>query len=70
MKDIRRHDVFILAKDLNSVIKKGMAGVILEILDMDSFITEFVQSDGTNYSYGEEDTFIIDKSFIEKIIHV
>lgn len=67
MNKIKQYDVFILAKDVNPVIKKGMSGVILEIWADNSFEIEFVKEDGTNHEYGGLSTFTIDQSFIEKI---
>ena len=65
---IKQYDVFLLAKDLNPVITKGMQGVILEIWDENSFEIEFVKEDGTNHDYNGEGIFSVDKSFIGDII--
>jgi hypothetical protein len=65
---IKQYDVFLLAKDLNPVITKGMQGVILEMWDDNSFEIEFVKEDGTNHEYNGEAMFTVDKSFIGEII--
>lgn len=69
MDKLRLFDVFILAKDINPVIQKGMSGVILEIFNGNSYLIEFVKSDGTNYEYDGQSTFFIDQSFVDRIIY-
>ena len=68
MDTIKQYDVFLLTKDLNPGITKGMKGVILEIWDDNSFEIEFVKEDGTNYEFNGESTFTVDRSFIGDII--
>ena len=68
MQTIKQYDVFLLAKDLNQIITKGMQGVILEIWDENGFEIEFVREDGTNYEYDGASTFTVDRSFIGEII--
>ena len=60
----QQYDTFELAKDLNSVIRKGMQGVILEILSENIFEVEFVERDGTNLEFNGQKTFTIDANFI------
>jgi hypothetical protein len=67
MRNNRQYDVFILAKDINPEISKGMTGVLLEIWGRDSFEVEFVKEDGSNYMYEEQGTFTVDESFIGEI---
>jgi ribonuclease inhibitor len=67
MKASRQYDIFQLAKDLNPVIKRGMLGVILEVLDSKNYEVEFIQNDGNNYEYDGNYTFTIDNSFFEDI---
>ena len=68
MKKPKQYDVFTLEKNINPVITKGMEGVILEIWEDNSFETEFVKGDGTNYEYQGQSTFTIDSSYIGEII--
>lgn len=56
---IKQYQTFILNTDLNSNIKKGMRGVILEIFDENTFEIEFVKEDGSNYEYGGNYTFTV-----------
>ncbi len=65
---IKQYDCFLLARDLNPIITKGMQGVILEIWDDNRFEIEFVKGDGTNHEFNGEYTFTVDKSFIGDII--
>jgi hypothetical protein len=64
---IKQYDVFILNKDINPAITKGMEGVILEIWDSNSYEVEFVKEDGTNYEFEEQSTFTIDCTYIGEI---
>ena len=68
MQTIQQYDVFLLDKDLNPIITKGMQGVILEVWNDNSFEIEFVREDGTNYEYRGEATFTVDRSIIGEII--
>lgn len=68
MNKPRLNDVFVLAKDINPVIQKGMSGVILEIFNQNSYLVEFVKSNGANYEYNGQTTFFIDYSFLDRII--
>ena len=65
---IKQYDVFLLAKDLNPIITRGMQGVILEIWDNNTFEIGFVREDGTNHEYNGEVMFTVDKSFIGELI--
>ena len=69
MQTINQHDVFILVKDLNPVVRKGMEGVILEIWAENAFEVEFVKNDGTNYEFEGMSTFTIDTSYIGEITY-
>jgi len=51
--------MFTLIQDLNPNITAGMIGVILEILDGDTFEVEFVKPDGSNYEYEGQFTFTV-----------
>lgn len=64
---IKQYDVFILSKDINPTITKGMQGVILETWNVDSYFVEFVKDDGTNYEFEGQSVFTIDNSYIEQI---
>ncbi|MEJ8844470.1 DUF4926 domain-containing protein [Lacibacter sp. H375] len=68
MQTIKQYDVFILNKDINSAIIRGMKGVILEILDKDCYEVEFVKQDGINYEFEGQSTFTVDKSYIGEIV--
>ena len=56
-----------LIKDLNPVITKGLAGVILEIWDDNAYEVEFVKEDGTNYEYEGQFTFTLSPTDIKPI---
>ena len=64
---MKEHDCFILIKDLNPVITKGMLGVILMIYNDNDIEVEFVREDGSNYEYNELFTFTITKDIIELV---
>jgi hypothetical protein len=64
MRVINQYDVFELIKDINPNVRTGLQGVILEVLDKDAYIVEFVKKDGSNYEFEGEFTFILDSSFI------
>lgn len=51
MHSFKPYDVFILSKNINPGITRGMEGVILEIWDNNSYEVEFVREDGTNYEF-------------------
>jgi len=56
---IKQYQMFTLKQDLNPAITAGMEGVILEILDEDTFEVEFVKPDGSNYEYHGQFTFTV-----------
>lgn len=66
---INRYDCFLLAKDLNPAIVKGMEAVILEVWDSNNFLVEFVKPDGTDHEYNGETNFDIDGSFIGEVTY-
>ncbi len=68
MSEIKQYDIFILSKDINPNITKGMRGVILDVWTDETFEAEFVKENGTNYGFEGSFTFTIDKSYIEKIV--
>jgi hypothetical protein len=68
MAGIKQYDVFILSKNINPNITRGMKGVVLEIWKNTHFEVEFVKEDGSNYEFEGNGTFTIDKTFIEKLI--
>ena len=55
-------DTFILNKNINNSIRKGMAGTILLIHSEERFTAEFVNKDGTNVTDKGFGTFIISLS--------
>lgn len=65
---IRQYDIFLLSKDLNKIITKGMQAVILEKWDEDSFLIEFVREDSTNHEFNGDNTFTVDRSFIGEVV--
>jgi len=67
MQTIKQFDVFILAKDINPAITRGMSGVILEIWDNYSYEVEFVKDDGTNYEFDGQSAFTIDSTYIGEV---
>jgi len=68
MSGIKQYDVFILSKDINPNITKGMRGVILEVWTDETFEPEFVKDDGSNYGFESNFTFTIHRIYIEKIV--
>ncbi len=68
MSALKQYDVFILKRDINPEITKGMQGVILEIWDNDNYEVEFVKEDGTNFEFQGKSTFNIDSSNIDEVI--
>jgi hypothetical protein len=69
MAEIKQYDVFILSKNINPNITRGMQGVVLEIWSDNDFEVEFVKDDGSNCEFEGNFTFTIDKSYIEKLVH-
>lgn len=67
MPKIKQYDVFVLSKDINPTIIKGMQGVILEAWNDDTYLVEFIKEDGTNYEFETQSTFTIDNSYIGQI---
>jgi hypothetical protein len=61
----QQYQTFELIEDLNSVIKKGMRGVILEIWDKDTYEVEFVKENGYNYEFEGQGTFTIKSDLIK-----
>ncbi len=68
MRQIKQYDTFILAKDINPVIVKGMRGVVLDIWSEKGLEVEFVKEDATNYEYQGNYTFTVDISYIGEIV--
>ena len=64
MVTVKQYDIFVLARDINPEIRKGMQRVILEIWNDNSLEIKFVKDDGTNYESNGQSTFTVDKSFI------
>jgi hypothetical protein len=64
---VKQYQAIELIKDINPVIKKGMVGVILEVLDVDTYIVEFVQKDGRNYEYNGQGTFDVKESDLKAV---
>ncbi len=67
MIEYQECQVFILTKDINSEIRKGMIGVILLLYNQNAFEVEFVKKDGSNYEYNNQSTFTVDSSYIQLI---
>jgi len=65
----QQYQTFILSKDLNPAITKGMVGVILEVLDEATFEVEFVTPEGSNYEYQGRYTFTVHSDVFEVILH-
>jgi len=61
-------DTFVLKSDLNPIIKSGMTGVILLILEKNVYEVGFVKEDGRNYEFNGEFTFTVKADQIEKYI--
>jgi hypothetical protein len=68
MRHIKPYDTFILSKDLNPIITRGMQGVVLMVFTENNFEVEFVKGDGMNYEFEGQFTFTIDTSYIERIV--
>jgi len=64
----KQYDVFVLAKDINPAILKGMNGVILEVWDDGMFEVEFLDKDGINFQFEDCATFTVDHTFVGKVI--
>jgi hypothetical protein len=64
---MKQYECFELNRDINPVVIKGMQGVILEVLDPDTYIVEFVKEDGRNYEYGGDYIFTIKESDIKAL---
>jgi hypothetical protein len=62
-----QYQIVELTKDLNPAFKQGMRGVILEILDEDTFLVEFVNEDGTNLEYEGNASFDLKASEIKAV---
>jgi hypothetical protein len=62
----KQHQIFVLNRDINTVIIKGMKGDILEVLDSNTYEVEFVKEDGTNYQYQGQFTFTLKKADISE----
>ena len=60
-------ETFILTRDLNTVIVRGMTGCILEIYnDGEAYEVEFVKNDGTNFEYEGSFTFTVTSEVMRK----
>ena len=64
---MKQYDVFILKEDLNSEIKAGQKGVILEVYNDEQVEVEFIKPDGSNFEYMGQYTFTVTKVIIEII---
>lgn len=64
---MQQYQTFELLKDINPVIKKGMHGVILEVLATDTYEVEFVKEDGTNFEYQGHFTFTITQTDLKPV---
>jgi hypothetical protein len=64
---LRQYQSIRVSRDINPVIVKGLQGVILDVLDHDTYLVEFVKSDGTTYEYDGEAVFELKESDIVAI---
>lgn len=64
---LKQYQTFQTKKDINPVITKGLQGVILEVLDYETYLVEFVKRDGTNYEYDGETVFELKETDIRAI---
>jgi hypothetical protein len=55
----KQYQVIELTRNLNSEIKAGMIGSILEVWSDNSFEVEFLDEEGINYEYNGEATFTV-----------
>ncbi|HSZ87072.1 MAG TPA: hypothetical protein VK787_13660 [Puia sp.] len=62
---IQLYQKIILNKDINSFIKKGMKGIILEILDNHAFAIEVSKEDGELFEHPMRSVFIFTEDDIE-----
>jgi hypothetical protein len=60
----KKFDTFILKKEINKKLPKGIKGVILDKYDNSHFEVEFVKKNGKNIEVDGKSTFIITKDFI------
>ena len=61
---LNEFDIFTLNRDINSTIKKGMKGTVLDVWGNGFLESEFVKKDGTNYTHEGFGTFAIDPKWI------
>ncbi|WP_299760188.1 DUF4926 domain-containing protein [uncultured Pontibacter sp.] len=64
---LAQYQVIILLKDINPGLKTGMAGVIFEVWDKETFEVEFLDQDGFNYTYSGQITFTLKQSDIKPL---
>ena len=55
----KQYQVIKIIRDLNSSIKEGMQGVILETFNNDHYEVEFLDENGINFSFDNQFTFIL-----------
>ena len=63
---IKQYDVIQLTQNLNSNIKKGLKGVVIEVYDSEIFEIEFVDENGFNIEYNGISTFTVNKTILKK----
>lgn len=61
-----QYQVVELTRDLNSVLKTGLRGVILEVWDKETFEVEFLDKEGFNYEYAEKYTYTLKANDIKE----
>lgn len=54
-----QYQVIELVESINPVIKVGMQGVVLEVLDSDTYEIEFLDDDGFNFEFEGRFTFTL-----------
>jgi len=64
---IKTRDRVKLTEDINSTIKKGMLGVVLEQLKEDTFEIEVLDSEGNNVVHEANLTFTVKIEQLQKI---
>ncbi|PIB36261.1 hypothetical protein BFP72_13105 [Reichenbachiella sp. 5M10] len=62
---MKQYDTFILVEDINTVARRGMEGVILEVYDSSCIEVEFVEPNGKNIEFDGQSTFQISPASIK-----
>jgi hypothetical protein len=62
-----QYQVVELVESINTVIKAGLRGVILEVYDNETFEVEFLDEDGINYEFNGKFTFTLKANQLKAI---